>query len=168
MGLMPPEGRQTDTEAPLGSWVSRIHPVLTSASLAGRGTGYAVRAARLLRFPWFRKQHTQAILAFEETLRRAILAEVQRTGLQFSDAEIEELVEKVLTLLERVFSGELGVGAIPSAADLLRAGSVFAEYLAPLIRGDEDLSESKKEMLRRILEENIQLRQETEAAGNTP
>lgn len=150
----------------LRDWTTHIHPVTGTATLAGWGAGHTVRflgIRRLLRLLPSRRG-PQAPGAFADILRQAILTEVQKAGIQLSDQEIDELVAKVTKLLEEVLSGKLSIDAIPSVAELLRSGGVLGAYLVPLIRGDQGLSDSKKEMLKRIFEENVRLRQAAVAA----
>ena len=132
------------------------NPVVFAAAMAGCGAGYVVRFLQFFRGGQRRENAGEA---FRSVLRHGILAEVKKAGIQLSDEEIEELTDKVVRLLERVLSGEIGVDAVPSARDLLRVSGAVAGFLVPLIRSGEDLSEKKNEILRRILEENIQLRQ---------
>ncbi len=133
-----------------------MNPVAGAAALAGRGTGYAVRFLRLVRFGGKGEKAPEVL---EDILRNAILAEVKRTGIQLAGEEIKGLVERVIELLEKVFNGEISIDAIPSVSDTLGAGGVLSGFLAPLIRGGSDFSEKKREMLEGILEENILLRQ---------
>ena len=131
------------------------NPVVFAAAMAGCGVGYVVRFLQFLRGGQRREKAGEA---FRSVLRHGILAEVKKAGIQLSDEEIKELIDKVVRLLERVLSGDIGVDAIPSARDLLRVSGAVAGFLVPLIRSGEGLSEKKNEILKRILEENIQLR----------
>ncbi|HIJ73740.1 MAG TPA: hypothetical protein HPP83_06530 [Candidatus Hydrogenedentes bacterium] len=136
-----------------------MDPICWTAELIGRGTGHTVRCLKRIGLPrivWRRPRRADSL---EDVLRRAILAETARTGIALSGEEIRELIGKIVELLRNVFSGEIGVGAIPSVAELVRSGSVFSDFLVPMIRESGGLSESKREMLRRILEDNLQLRQ---------
>ena len=136
-----------------------MDPICRTAELVGRGTGHTVRCLKRIGFPRIVWRRPRLAESLEEALRRAILAETARTGIALSGEEIRELIGKIVELLRNVFSGEIGVGAIPSVAELVRSGSVFSNFLVPMIRDNGGLSESKREMLRRILEENLQLRQ---------
>ena len=141
-----------------------IRPITRAATLAGQGVGYTVRLFRGMRFPRIGWKSGRSRERFGYILRKAILAEVQRSGILLSDREIDTLVEKVIALLEKVLSGQLGIEAIPSVSELLTHGSRLSGFLVPLILGDKELSEKKKEILRRIFEDNVQLRKATKEA----
>ena len=145
------------------------------ARLAGKGTGYVVwsfRAATgsakrlLVRVPVprvsFPRLFQRAPQSFEATLRQAIVAEAKRTGRSLSEKEIDSLVTKIFTLLEKVFSGELGVEAIPVATQLLRSSNALTDFLTPLLQSAGPISEARLEMLKQILIQNIQLQKEPE------
>ena len=144
------------------------------ARLAGKGTGYVVWAFRatsgsakslLLRVPFprvsFPRLFQRAPQSFEAVLRKAILAEAQRTGRSLSEKEIDELATKIFTLLEKVFSGELGIDAIPLATELLYSKNALTEFVMPLLKTAGSFSEARLEMLKQILVENIELQKET-------
>lgn len=136
------------------------------AKRAGMGAGYVVqvfrftRKALLGRIPFPHLFH-RAPRSFEDVLRKAIVAEAQRTGLNLTSKEVDDLVIKVFTLLEKVFSGELGIDAIPWAGELLRSESALLKFVTPLFRTDKSASVDKMEIMKRILEDNIQLRKGT-------
>ena len=139
------------------------------ATLVGKGVGNVVRASRtasgsvksvFLRVP-FSRPVQQAPQSLETALRKAILTESQRTGRSLSEKEIDELATKIFTLLEKVFSGELGIDAIPLATELLYSKNALTEFVMPLLKTAGSFSEARLEMLKQILVENIELQKET-------
>lgn len=138
------------------------------ATLAGKGTGHVVQAFRaargsiknIFRRMPFPQLFSRAPRSFEAVLRQAILTESQRSGRNLSEKEIDELVTKILTLLEKVLSGELGVDAIPWAMEMLRSKDALADFVTPLFKTAGPLSEARVEMLKQILAENVRLQKE--------
>ena len=133
-----------------------MNAVGSVAALAGRSTGYAVKFLRLFGFG---RKEEKAPAVFRDILANAIQAEVKRAGVQLTDGEIEELVRKIIELLEKLFRGEISIDAIFSAPDLLGTGEFLRDFLAPLVNNGASLSEKKRGLLMEILEENILLQQ---------
>jgi len=134
-------------------------PIAATALLAGRAAGRTVRLWRRL-CSW-RRAGSQALAgrSLRDIVDSAIRAEAAKASVVLTEDELQELVDKIVRLLDTVLSGAIGVDEIPSALELLNSGTTLSDFLGSLVRGERCISESKKEMLRRILEENILLRQ---------
>lgn len=139
--------------------IMHFHHLTGAATLVGRGAAHTVRFFRHFRVLPIRRARPGEPKALRVSLKNAVLTEIQRCGVKLSAEETDALVEKVADLLDMVFSGELCVDKIPSAVALLRSEDVLADFLRPLNEIGGELSEGKKEILKGILEENIQLRQ---------
>ncbi|GAB4276488.1 MAG: hypothetical protein Kow0092_32250 [Deferrisomatales bacterium] len=144
------------------SWSSAAYGL---ARAAGRGAGCAVRASRAL---WARLRalghldlfraaslRSPAGLRLEEAIREAVVAEVEQVGSDLTPREIDELVARIAELLGRALHGEIAVDAIPTLASLVRARS--RRWAEP--RPARELDAEKSDVLRRIFEENLALRQ---------
>ena len=149
--------------------MTRVCSPARVAKLAGSGTGHVVRTFRttqgtvstVLRLVPSPRLFKPAPHSFKAVLRQAILKETQRAGRSLSEKEVDDLVSKISTLLEKVFNGELGIDAIPCATELLGSKDALTAVVMPLLKSAGPFSESRLEMLKQILVENIQLQNET-------
>jgi len=137
--------------------------LLGLARISGAGTGRVVRVSRETA-GWFRSlvgssaPSSQAPLPLEEAIRRSLFAEIAQGHTALAPADVERLVTKIADLLRKVLAGELSLDAIPPLASFLRPSRLVGTRWEADQPGSSEASTEKKDILRKILQENLELR----------
>lgn len=137
--------------------------LLGLARVSGAGTGRVVRVSREAA-GWLRSavgfsrdELPKRAPSLEEAIRRSLLAEIADGQTALSSGDVEPLVAKIAALLRKVLAGDLSLDAIPPLTSLLRPSRLSTAQ--PLQRTEPSGNTAEKQdILRRILQENLELR----------